>query len=299
MILVTGATGQFGSKTIEHLLSKQVIPTRIIAMVRDRVKAKSLLDKGIQVRVGDYTAVDSLIHAFQGVDQLLLVSSSDRGPIENRTAHHINAIKAAQAAQVKHITYTSFIRKADFAHSAIAAFQQSHVESEVFLKNSGVGYTILQNGMYQEMIPVFAGQQVGQTGLLYFPAGDGRASYVLREELAEAAAHVLTTDGHLNQVYQLTNTASVSFYEIAQELARVLGKEVTYQSPSVSEFDARLKSGGVPDQYIGMFTMWAMALSQATLDVNDPTLAKLLGRKPTTVQQFLHQAYGTNETVIL
>ncbi|RZK33100.1 MAG: SDR family oxidoreductase [Hymenobacter sp.] len=294
MILVTGATGQFGSKAIEHLISKEVNPTQIIAMVRDRAKAKSLLDKGIQVRVGDYTDVDSLVHAFQGVDKLLLVSSSDRGPVVNRTTQHINAIKAAQAAQVKHITYTSFIRKADYAHSAIAAFQQSHVESEVFLKNSGVAYTILQNGMYQEMIPVFAGQQVGQTGLIFFPAGAGQASYVLREELAEAAAHVLTTDGHFNQVYQLANTASVSFYEIARELASVLGKEVTYQSPSVSEFEARLKSENVPDQYIGMFTMWAMALSQATMDVNDSALAKMLGRKPTSVQQFLHQAYGTN-----
>ena len=166
--------------------------------------------------------------------------------------------------------------------------------SEAFLKNSGVAYTILQNGMYQEMIPVFAGQQVGQTGLIFFPAGDGQASYVLREELAEAAAHVLTTNGHLNQVYQLTNTASVSFYEIARELAHVLGKEVTYQSPPVNEFEARLKSGGVPDQYIGMFTMWATALSQATMDVDEPTLAKMLGRKPTSVQQFLHHAYGTN-----
>ena len=294
MILVTGATGQFGSKAIEHLLSKQVSPTQIIALVRDRAKAKSLLDKGIQVRVGDYTDMDSLIQAFQGVDKLLLVSSSDRGSVENRTTQHMNAIKAAQSARVKHITYTSFVRKADFADSAIAAFQQSHVDSEAFLKNSGIAYTILQNGMYQEMIPVFAGHQVGQTGLIFFPAGDGQASYVLREELAEAAAHVLTTDGHLNQVYQLTNTASVSFYEIARELAHVLGKEVTYQSPSVNEFEATLKSGGVPDQYIDMFTMWATALSQATMDVDDPTLAKMLGRKPTSVQQFLHHAYGTN-----
>lgn len=294
MILITGATGQFGSKAIEHLIRKEVNPTQIIGMVRDREKAKSLLNKGIQVRVGDYNEVDSMVHAFQGVDQLLLVSSGDRGPIENRTTHHTNAIKAAQAAQVKHITYTSFVRKADFRHSAIAAFQQSHVESEAFLKNSGVAYTILQNGLYQEMIPVFAGQQVGQTGLILFPAGNGQASYVLREELAEAAAHVLTSDGHLNQVYQLTNTASVSFNDIAQELTSVLGKDVTYQSPSVSAFEARLQSTGVPDQNIGMFTMWAMALSQATMDVDDPTLGKMLGRKPTTVQQFLHQAYGTH-----
>jgi NAD(P)H dehydrogenase (quinone) len=51
---------------------------------------------------------------------------------------------------------------------------------------------------------------------------------------------------------------------------------------------------GVADQYIGMFSMWAIALSQATMDVEDPTLANFLGRKPTTVQQFISRAYAQN-----
>ena len=294
MILVTGATGQFGTKAIDHLLQKGINPSGISAFVRDAAKTKGLQEKGIASRLGDYSDHHSLMDAFRGVDKLLLVSSNDRQAVENRTAHHINVIKAAKEAKVNHIIYTSFVRKPDFEHSAIAAFQQSHVESEAFLKNSGIAYTILQNGMYQEMIPIFSGQQVAQKGTIFFPAGDGKASYVLREELAEAAAHVLTTDGHLNQVYQLTNTASVSFTDIAREFASVLRKDVSYQSPSVSEFELTLKSVGVADQYIGMFSMWAIALSQATMDVEDPTLANFLGRKPTTVQQFISRAYAQN-----
>lgn len=292
MILVTGATGQFGLKAIDHLLNKGVNASEISALVRDAAKAQSLKDKGIELQVGDYTDYDSLVKAFQGVDKLLLISSNDRGAVENRTAHHMNVIKAAKDAKMKHIVYTSFVRKPKFEESAIAAFQNSHVQSEQFLKDSDINYTILQNGIYLEMIPIFAGGKVTETGVIMYPAQDGKASWVLREELAEAAAHVLTTEGHENKIYPLTNTESVSFEEIAKELSGTLGKEIQYQSPSVDDFESILKQFGVPALYIGMFTMWAMAQAQGALDLDDATLASFLGRKPTTVKQFIELVYS-------
>ncbi len=292
MKLITGATGQFGANAIDHLLDKGVNVAEIAALVRDTSKAQSLKDKGVDLRIGDYTDHDSLVKAFQGVDKLLLVSSNDRGTVENRTAHHINVVKAAKAAKVKHIVYTSFVRKPKYEESAIAAFQNSHVQSEQFLKDSGIDYTILQNGIYLEMIPIFAGGKVAETGVIMYPAQEGKASWVLRKELAEAAAHVLTTEGHENMIYPLTNTESVSFEEIAKELSGTLGKEIQYQSPSVDEFKSTLKQYGVPDLYIGMFTMWATAQAQGALYSDDVTLASFLGRKPTTVKQFIKLVYN-------
>lgn len=292
MILVTGATGEFGSKAIDHLLNKGLNASEISALVRDAAKAQSLKDKGVGLRTGDYTEYDSLVKAFQGVDKLLMISSNDRGSVENRTAHHINVINAAKNAKVRHIVYTSFVRKSKFEESAISAFQNSHVQSEQFLKNSGIDYTILQNGIYLEMIPIFAGGKVAETGIIMYPAQDGKASWVLREELAEAAAYVMTTEGHENKIYPLTNTESVSFEEIAKELSSTLGKEIHYQSPPVDEFQSTLKQFGVSELYIGMFTMWAVAQAQGVLDFKDATLESFLGRKPSTAKQFISQIYG-------
>ncbi len=291
MILVTGATGKFGSKAIEHLLNNGVNASDIAAMVRDAEKAQNLVDKGVGLRIGDYTDYDSLVNAFQNVDKLLLISSSDK-KIENRTAQHINVIKAAKMAGVKHIVYTSFVRKPKFEDSAIALFQDSHVKTEQFLKDSGIDYTILQNGIYLEMIPIFAGEKVAETGVIMLPAQEGKASWVLRDELAEAAAHVLTTEGHENKVYPLTNIESTSFDEIAKDMSGKLGKDVHFQSPPVDEFQATLKQFGVPELYIGMFTMWAVAQAQGVLDFKDATLESFLGRKPTTTKQFIDQVYG-------
>jgi NAD(P)H dehydrogenase (quinone) len=285
MILITGATGQFGSKAIDHLLRKGGNSSEISALVRDVEKAKSLTEKGIELRVGDYNDHGSLVNAFDGIDKLLLVSSNDRQGFENRARQHIDVINAAKEAQVNHIVYTSFVRKPQFEDSAIAAFQDSHVQTEDALKKSGINYTILQNGIYLEMIPVFAGDKVAETGTILFPAEAGKASFVLREDLAEAAAHVLLTESHENKTYQLTNSQSITFYEIADALSISLAKEVKYNSPSVDEFETLLRKAGVPDLYIGMFTMWGSALAQGTMDVEDDTLHAFLGRKPTSMTQ--------------
>ncbi|MEJ7664730.1 MAG: NmrA family NAD(P)-binding protein [Hymenobacter sp.] len=170
MILVTGATGQYGAKAIEHLLKKGVEPQQIAALVRDAAKGQHLQDKGIELRLGDYADVDSLIRAFQGVDKLLLVSSNDRGAVENRTAHHLTVIKAAKEAGVKHLIYTSFARKEPFTGSAIADFLNSHVETERAIEAGGLPYTILQNGIYLEMIPIFVGDKAAETGGILFRA---------------------------------------------------------------------------------------------------------------------------------
>ena len=291
MILVTGATGNYGSKAIEHLLKKGVAAKEIAALVRSLEKTQPWDGKGITTKTGDYADIDSMIKAFEGVDQLLLVSSNDRGAVENRTKHHINAIKAAKEAGVKHIVYTSFVRTPGHEDSAIADFQNSHIASEHFLKESGITYTILQNGIYQEMILAFAGEKVAKTGTILFPAQEGEATWVLREELAEAAAHVLTTEGHENKTYTLTTTESVGFEEIAKDISSALGKVVSYQSPSVDEFQSILQKAGVPDMYIGMFVMWGTGIAHGMMDFKDPTLASFLGRKPATVKQFIDQVY--------
>ena len=292
MILITGATGQFGSKAIDHLLKKGIDAADITALARDPEKAKGFAERGIKIRIGDYNDYNSLLSAFAGVDKLLLVSSSDKGAVENRTEQHINVIKAAREAGVKHIVYTSFVRKTSFKDSSIAAFQQSHLQTEETLKESGVSYTILQNGIYLEMIPIFAGSKVTDNQLITFPAKNGKASFVLREELAEAAAHVLSTSGHENRIYQLVNLQSVSFQDIANAISTTLGKLVEYNSPEIPAFREIMTSNGIPEIYIGLFSMWAQAQAEGAMDVENNTLENMLGRKPTTMIEFVQQVYG-------
>ena len=187
--------------------------------------------------------------------------------------------------------YTSFVRKPGFEESAIADFQNSHLETEKHLAESGLDYTILQNGIYAEMIMAFSGDKIAETKSIFFPAGDGKTSWVLREELAEAAAHVLITEGHKNKIYTLTNSEAVGFEFVAEIISEILGKEIEYKSPGINEFNAMLQKANVPEMYINMLTMWGTALKQQTIDKEDDTLASFLKREPTSIRQYLENYF--------
>lgn len=288
MILVTGATGHLGKATIEFLLKKGVPAGNIAALVRDENKAADLKAKGIEIRIGDYDNYDSLVKAFTGVDKLLLVSGND---IVNRGTQQANAVKAAKEAGVKHILYTSFDRKNETDSSPIYFVAKSHIDTENLVKESGIPYTLFRNTLYMDFIPMFIGDKVLETGV-YWPSGDGQLAAVLREEMAEAIANVLATEGHENKEYLIGNTEAVSFGEVASLISKASGKEVAYTSPSQDEYKATLTSAGVPAEYIGMFAGFAEAIKQGEFDTTTTELEKLLGRKPTTAANYLQSVYS-------
>lgn len=288
MILVTGATGEFGKHAVQQLMKKGVNTSDISVLSRSMEKANNYKDDGITVKIGDYTNYDSLVKAFEGVDKLLFVSSSE---IENRAEQHQNVVRAAKATGVKNIVYTSFMRNQETDNSAIAFLMDSHLKTENWIKDSGIAYTFLQNATYLDMLPMFIGEQVLETGVIMQPAENGKSSSVLRQELAEAAAAVLTSEGHENKAYPLVNNQAISYNDVAELIAEISGKNITYKSPSPEEYQATLKTYGVPDEHIGLFTSFSVAQANGELEMSDNSLEKLLGRKPTTAKEFLTKVY--------
>lgn len=287
MILVTGATGEFGSKVIQFLLDKGITPSEIAAFVRNKEKAADLEAKGIELRIGNYSEYNSLVKGFAGIDKLLFVSGSE---IETREAQHKNVVKAAKEAGAKQIIYTSFIRNTEVENSAIKFLQETHFKTENWIKESGIPYTILQNALYLDLLPMFAGE-VAKNGVIVQPAENGKSNAVLRTELAEAAANVLTSEGHQNKTYPLVNHLAHSYDDVAKDISEVIGKPVNYQSPQPEEFQASLKEANVPEEYIGIFTAFSVAQAKGELALEDDSLEKLLGRKPTTAKEFIGQIY--------
>jgi len=289
MILVTGATGEFGKAAINFLLKKGVNPSEISALVRSKEKATDLKEKGITIKVSDYNDYDGLVNAFTGVGKLLFVSGSE---IETREVQHKNIVDAAKEAGVKYIAYTSFIRNTPVENSSIAFLQDTHVKTENWIKESGIPYTILQNALYMDMIPIFAGEAVLNNALILQPADQGKSSSVLREELAEVAANVIIGEGHENKVYPLSNPEAHTYQNVAEIITEASGKEIKYQSPSAEEFQTTLTALGVPAEYIGLFTAFSVAQAKGELELNDSTLEKLLGRKPITAKVYLTKIYS-------
>lgn len=288
MILVTGATGHFGKAAINFLLQKGVPAAEIAALVRDEAKAADLKAKGIILRKGDYDDYASLVSAFTGVDKLLLISGSD---IANRRTQQANAVKAAKEAEVKYILYTSFERKNETESSPIAFVAKAHIETEAAIKATGIAYTIFRNNLYTDYIPVFIGEKALETGV-YWPAGNAKLAVAAREDMAEAAANVITGNGHDGKEYIIANTEKITFNDVAEILGKIAGKPLPYISPTQQEYKAALTTAGVPEMYINMFAGFAEAIKQGEFDSNSTDLEVLLGRKPLSTAAFLQKFYA-------
>lgn len=286
-ILVTGATGGLGKEVVNFLLAK-TDASNITVLVRDAAKAEAFNIQGINIAIGDYAHEDSLVNAFKGIDKIYFVSGND---IQHRAIQQENVVKAAVAAGVKHVIYTSFQRKNETETSPIAFVGQSHLKTEELLKQSGLTYTILRHTLYTDILPMFIGDKVLETGVIYQPAGEGKAAFALRADMAEAGANILTSAGHENKIYEIGGSEAVSYQYIADTMSAQTGKTITYISPSKAEFIKTLSESGVPAEYVGLFAGFSDGIKQGEFEEVSTDLADLLGRKPTTVEAFLATVY--------
>ncbi len=276
MIAITGATGLLGQQVVESLL--QTVPAnQIVAFARDVKKGATLSQKGVLVRQADYNDKASLITALQGVDKLLLISSSDVG---KRTVQHRNVIEAAKSADVQFIAYTSILH----ADRSPLSLHVEHVETEKMLADSGLSYTLLRNGWYTENYLASVPAAL-EHGIFLGAAGDGKIASATRADYALAAARVISEEGHIGKVYELAGDEAWTLEQLAKELTKQSGKQVIYNNLSQADFVAALKTAGLPDKLSNMLADSDIGASKGGLFDDSHTLSKLIGRPTTTLAE--------------
>lgn len=274
MIAITGATGQLGQHVLENLL-KTVPAGQVVAIVRNPAKAESLSQRGIGVRQADYSDEAALTAALQGVDKLLLISSSEVG---QRAVQHRNVINAAKAAGVKFIAYTSLLH----ADTSPLGLADEHIATEQMLADSGIAYALLRNGWYTENYLASAPPAI-EHGVFIGAAGNGKIASATRADYAAAAARVIAEEGHAGKVYELAGDEAWTLSELAAELSKQSGKNVVYQNLSEADSAAALKGVGLPAGLADMLANSDTGASKGGLFDDSRTLSALIGRPTTTL----------------
>lgn len=272
MIVVTAASGHLGRLVIDQLLQK-VPAGQVVAAVRNPDQAKDLAARGVQVRKADYNQPATLDAAFQGAEQVLLISGSEVG---QRIRQHQAAVEAAKKAGVEHLVYTSILH-ADTSRMALA---EEHLATERIIRASGLPFTLLRNGWYLENYTENLGPAL-QYGALMGAAKEGRIAGATRADYAAAAVVVLTTPGHESKVYELAGDQPFTMAELAAEVSRQAGKPVAYNDLPAEQYARALEGVGVPAPFAQSLANADQGVARGELDDRSGDLRRLIGR-PTT-----------------
>jgi NAD(P)H dehydrogenase (quinone) len=279
-LLVTGATGKLGTKVVETLL-KTVPAGKLAVSVRNLEKAEGLRARGVEVRQGDFDVPETLDSAFAGIDRLLIISAD--GDNETRIRQHANAVAAAERAGVKFIAYTSLAN----AQESTNLFAPTHKATEATIKNTGIPYSFLRNNWYLEN-EISGIQGVLAGGPWVTSAENGKVGWALQQDYAEAAAAVLSGNGHENTTYELSGKP-LTQEELTTALSIVLGKEVSVQQVDDATYAEIMKNAGVPEFIIPLLVAIQRSIREGSLDFESNDFEKLLGRPVTPINEALTQ----------
>jgi NAD(P)H dehydrogenase (quinone) len=284
MIVVTGATGHLGRLVVEGLLEK--LPAdQVVAAVRTPEKAADLAERGVDVRHADYTEPESLVTAFKDADKVLLVSSSEVG---QRVAQHQAVIEAAKQAGVRHLVYTSASR----ATTSKLAVNPEHKATEELIEASGLTATILRNNWYNENYADTI-KQAARTGSFVGSAGDGRVASATRADYAAAAVAALTGEGHEGKIYELAGDVTWTNADLAAEIGKAAGREVTYTDLPADEHAKVLTQAGLPEPLVGFIVAIDGDIKDGLLAETTTDLRTLTGRPSTPIGVTVAEVVGT------
>jgi len=279
MILVTGATGMFGSRIARGLLDARQ-PTRVL--VRDRAKAKDLEAAGAELAVADMDRPETLPAALKGVKRVFLVS-----PMDDRIDVRERAVtQAARAAGVELVIklYGAVKHHGD-------ALDALHLASIAALRESGLRWALLSPNSVMETSLLSQADAIKHTGAMWGCSGDGRVGLIAAADAAAAGVALLTRDPEPERSYEVTGPEALTMAEMAQRLSAVLGRTVLYNDLPEEAFRDMLvqQAGMTPEQaeiaVLAHFRAWR----RGDADLVTETVAQLTGHAAISVEQWLGQ----------
>lgn len=270
--LITGATGDVGSKVVEYLLRRGERPR---VFVRNETKARSRFGDRVDIFVGDLADPASLRPALEGVDALFLVNTGPQIPALDEAA-----AKAAKAAGVKHLVKLSSM---DVQQGlAIGAW---HERGEEAVRASGVPFTFVQPTGFMSNLLAWA-PSIKAEGVVRASTGDGRRAFIHSDDIAAVTSRALTTREYVGESLPITGPEALNYAEVTAKLGAAIGRPLRFQPISDEEARQRYAATGASSpETEAHVSLWRAIREGRLANITDNT-ERILGRKPIAMDQW-------------
>src|ERR1700722_5429889 len=270
--LITGATGDVGSKVVDQLLQRGDRPR---VFVRDAEKARPRFGERVDIFVGDLEDAETLKAALEGVDELFLVNTGPRIPARDEAV-----AKAAKAAGVRHLVKLSSM---DVEHGlAIGAW---HERGEAAIRASGIPFTFVQPTGFMSNLLAWA-TSIRTEGIVRASTGDGRRAFIHSDDIAAVATKALTTRDFDGESLPITGPQALSFAEATVIIGAAIGKPLSFQPISDEEARQRYSATGASELETEAHVALWRAIREGRLAKVTGNVERILGRQPIALQQW-------------
>lgn len=281
-ILVTGATGQVGSKTIDFLSFNKDI--EIVAAVRSREKATRFAAKGLATVIFDFDDETTHLPALRGIDRVFVVTGYTVDMLRQSKTLLDNAKKAG----VHHVVHLGACGRDD----TTVAHWAWHQLVERYIEWCGFSYTHLRPETFMQNLLSYGGKKAIVDGVIHAYVEGARLSWVDVEDVAQVAALALAhPEKHSGKTYRLGYDAK-TFHELAALMTSIVGKPFRYEPFPPEVFLQSIKDAGAEMAYMNcVYDHWKRYAAGTIPGADDTfdTFPTITGRQPVRWTEFIEK----------
>jgi len=277
MILVTGASGNVGKTVLQEVVKSGAKHRAMYRSAAEAAKAPA----GTETVIADFAKPETLGAALRGVESVYLVCS----PIPELVQLESNMIDACVAAGVKHVVQNSALGAEDYDKS----FPGWHRKVEDKLKETLLTWTILRPNSFHQNVVAFYAPTIRTQGVFYSSMRDAKNSFIDVRDIAVVAARSLAGGEHAGKIYELNGPEAINYAELARKISKVAGHEVKYVDIPMDAQKKAMLEQGMPEWLVAALLDLQQYYLSGKGGETDGLLQKLLGRAPTTMDEFLKE----------
>lgn len=273
-VLVTGATGTVGRYVAQFLLEKN---EDVLGAVRNPADTKRLPPgtTGRHFFFGmNPTEFDA---ALDGCDRLFLMRPPALSDVEKFIFPVIDAAKRKGLKQIVFLSLQGVQQNRKTPHYAI----------ENYLKETGVPYTSLRPNFFMQNLSQTHAAEIREDDEVFVPAGRSHTAFIDARDIGRVAATVFTAENHIGKAYTLSGEQSLTYKKVAAIITEVVGRKISYNRPSETEYLTRLREKGMPEDYIAVQKMIYRIVRFNVSAFPNRTVQKITGTPATTLREFV------------